>query len=811
MKLFRKTVQSILIAALMMLVSAPYGTVKAEGEGTESYNLWVGNVQVTSGNKDDILRDGGKAKYDPETGTLTFASPSLPTGLQKAVYSKNLDLTIKGDAKLNASVYGIYAEGGSLTVEDGNITINVKGGDTLAGIRAGTKISIKGGSLNITAESTGGVLCDASGFRSGSVNISKGTVEINVVNSYHSRGIEADTVISGGDMTIDSYGLYADGISEGAFTMSDGKLQVVSKSRDYGYGIHTLWNNTITVTGGELSVTCEGASNTYGSSALNADGGISISGGKITAKAYPTTGHDAACQGIVFWTGGQPTQEIIISGGEIEASGSGDNSSGIYTDQKVTITGGKVDSKGTDIGISCAGTLTIGNGIVSVAAKGGESGIYSMDSISLGDELTIQRPDNGKLSEDKKTIVDSSGNHATDVLIVNNNKYTITVNDSENGSVTSSRLKANNGDEIVLTVEPDPDCKLESISVTDGDGNEVSLTETDSGYKFNMPESDVTVTAVFARYYSISIDEDSKAYIEIDQTEEAAGRPVTVKLIEVEGYLVKEIKITDAQGNNVEVDENNTFDMPASDVTVTATVVRLYTITVNESENGSVTAGADEAEAGDPVVLTVSPEEDCQLDSISVKDDDGTEVDLTETDSGYEFDMPASNVTVSAVFIRYYSVSVPDDLSDYLSVDSEKAAAGETVTITLKDVEGYAVKDITITDEEGNKVEVNEDNTFIMPASAVTISAEVVKVFTLTFDLDGGTYQGKSTYTLECEEGTVIEMPEPSKDGYTFAYWQGSKYYAGDSYTVTGNHEFKAIWNKKPDSDNFVFPKTGVE
>ena len=34
------------------------------------YPLWVAGVQVTSANKDDILGDGGKAKYDPDTKTL---------------------------------------------------------------------------------------------------------------------------------------------------------------------------------------------------------------------------------------------------------------------------------------------------------------------------------------------------------------------------------------------------------------------------------------------------------------------------------------------------------------------------------------------------------------------------------------------------------------------------------------------------------------------------------------------------------------------------------------------------------------------
>ena len=40
-----------------------------------SYPLWVEGVRVTSSNMDDILGDGGKAKYDPDTNTLTLNNP----------------------------------------------------------------------------------------------------------------------------------------------------------------------------------------------------------------------------------------------------------------------------------------------------------------------------------------------------------------------------------------------------------------------------------------------------------------------------------------------------------------------------------------------------------------------------------------------------------------------------------------------------------------------------------------------------------------------------------------------------------------
>ena len=75
--------------------------------------------------------------------------------------------------------------------------------------------------------------------------------------------------------------------------------------------------------------------------------------------------------------------------------------------------------------------------------------------------------------------------------------------------------------------------------------------------------------------------------------------------------------------------------------------------------------------------------------------------------------------------------------------------------------------------------------------------AEVAKKGTLTFDLGGGTIEGKTSLTIEANVGDVITIPEaPVRDGYTFKYWKGSEYYPGDKYTVEGDHTFAAVWER---------------
>ena len=73
---------------------------------------------------------------------------------------------------------------------------------------------------------------------------------------------------------------------------------------------------------------------------------------------------------------------------------------------------------------------------------------------------------------------------------------------------------------------------------------------------------------------------------------------------------------------------------------------------------------------------------------------------------------------------------------------------------------------------------------------------------TLTFDLNGGTLDGKTgVLELEYVEGQEIIIPDgPEKSGYKFLYWHGSKYYPGDKYVVEGDHKFTATYRAKAET-----------
>ena len=149
----------------------------------------------------------------------------------------------------------------------------------------------------------------------------------------------------------------------------------------------------------------------------------------------------------------------------------------------------------------------------------------------------------------------------------------------------------------------------------------------------------------------------------------------------------------------------------------------LSSITVEENENGTVTASARYAVAGTEITLTGDPNSGYRFSKWSLTPE------LTVTDN--KFTMPEEAVTVSAVFARRsssstYPITVKDSTNGSASSSHKSASSGTTVTITVTPDKGYTLETLTVTDKNGKEVKLTEKNgkyTFTMPASKVEINA----------------------------------------------------------------------------------------
>ena len=175
----------------------------------------------------------------------------------------------------------------------------------------------------------------------------------------------------------------------------------------------------------------------------------------------------------------------------------------------------------------------------------------------------------------------------------------VVVMNADHGSLSVDKPAATGGDLVTITVSPQlgyyttaSDLRAE-VTIDPGYGHApqrapqvgelLELTEVTAGvsYTFIMPEDpyDVQVSTTFhAIDYAINIVNEGNGEVQCGQSTATVGETITLTIVHNENNALEELAITDAKGNIlafVPVSEDvYTFQMPASDVTITALFVQ---------------------------------------------------------------------------------------------------------------------------------------------------------------------------------------------------------------------------------------------
>ena len=106
-----------------------------------------------------------------------------------------------------------------------------------------------------------------------------------------------------------------------------------------------------------------------------------------------------------------------------------------------------------------------------------------------------------------------------------------------------------------------------------------------------------------------------------------------------------------------------------------------YTVSVDKTENGTITVSPKSASKGDTVTITVKPDKGYELDTLKVLDKNGDKVKLTEKNGKYTFTMPASKVTIKGKFVEEAPEQIFADVPvDAYCYEAVKWAASEGIT-----------------------------------------------------------------------------------------------------------------------------------
>lgn len=372
-------------------------------------------------------------------------------------------------------------------------------------------------------------------------------------------------------------------------------------------------------------------------------------------------------------------------------------------------------------------TLTVekeGTDIVTVTAKNGDTDV-ALNEVqeAAQDEAAAQAT-----TEKAKTVYTFTmpDGDVTISVAKNAKTYAVKVADANNDTlkITSPEAdldKVAEGTSVTVVATPKDGYTLtaDGVVVTYGDNQTLKATpdtEKANTYTFAMPAGDATVSAAFeeVKKYNVTVAGTvENGTVGVEPKTAAAKDVVTVTVTPNTNFKYTDgsLKATYTDGGTkkeindfkaVDGKENTyTFEMPAADVTVSAAFepveVKTYSVTINSSDNGTVTADKTTGlKVGDTVTLTVNPIDKPELltklsqEGLTITDSKGTKIEPETADEGktYTFKMPADNVTVTAQFtIEEYSILTEVEPKD-----------GGTITVSVNGEDGLkrAAKDAAI-------------------------------------------------------------------------------------------------------------------
>ncbi len=567
--------------------------------------------------------------------------------------------------------------------------------------------------------------------------------------------LDEDVVVSGNHARYTGGGVYVSG-SNASFSMMDG-TSVTNNSAKNGGGL-----------------------------AQDSTGCISVFSGSICNNTAENNGGGV-------WYGGGSGAALNLLGGEISGNTAGNDGGGVYANRSVF-------------------SMSESGSIINNTAGHSGGGVF------FGGDVFV--PDGTISGNTAPTDPEIGAKDANSIP-----SYTITVSGAiVGGIVTADKASAKYGEAVTLTATPaSDDYVLDDLTVTGANGSTVALT----GNTFVMPPTDVTVTATFREKREFRVetqDYDSstdhgRVYLEDFRTDAwiYEGDTVTAFAIPDSGLIATSWTVLmqdELSGEyiyavpDVSHPTPNTisFTMPSADVLISASFSESHDqrlVFINDMEGGTVVS--DKMLVGrqddEQVTLTILPGNGYRYepDSLRLMDvdrDNGAQLDITPyvstitENSVYSIMMGNNDLYVYADFVKVpeqpkHCVVVDGETDNgTISADLDLAEEGWTVKVTANPdaYRGYAVKSVTVTDEDGATYPVTalgyNEYKFTMPATDVFVTAEFgIPVYAIT------TYCPSAAAT-----GCELETDEEAETGDDVAVWLTVfDEFLLESLTVTGD------------------------
>lgn len=630
-----KKLWSMILAGAMCLNFLP-AAARAE-ENVELYDLWIGGIQVTSANKDDVLgnHSGISVEYVEEENWDFFDRTYVVT-LDTYITAPDTILIETGYEYGEDRVAGIYS-GIDLTIRlEGNANYVFAAPDSTeisTGIRARGALTIEGeGSLTVQGgtvkakESVDDFVMSSGIYASGSVDL-YGEVAVTAIGgktvgndccAAYSEGICALENIYVSDTKLKALGGEANGHNSGsAFSIGiDGQNKSGGDYTNFSVGA-----GQVEAIGG----TAKGGENVFSVGIRMIDGGLYLDDARaqVTAKSGKTEWNNSpeASEEELTFRGGIYifSGDMKIRAGRVDVdctTGGADSMAEIlgvcllseWDEDEEYWSGGNLELSESDIDGIIVGDSRVSYPELNIKTPSGGIAIYAEQSFDVAECLEVIEPENGKVvwtNEDEPY-------EYWDWTV-----YTMADRPAENVSFDLATV------EIKLVV-----------------GDDWRYIEIPRGMSLNRAYRKVL------------------SYLGVESFEELLRSQTEKEGYIFEGFYTKNGELFDF---HYEISEDMTLTAKWSEQTV---VEPSYSSEIHVTEGGTAELSARSAKEGTSIVIRTTPNEGYEVESVFARTRWG-EVSVTDNgDGSYCFTQPASAVTVNVTFKKSVEAPVTPDNKD---------------------------------------------------------------------------------------------------------------------------------------------------
>ena len=382
-------------------------------------------------------------------------------------------------------------------------------------------------------------------------------------------------------------------------------------------------------------------------------------------------------------------------------------------------------------------------------------------------------------------------------------EYTVTVTTEGGGTASASPAKAAAGTEITLTATPDTGYHFKEWQVISG-----NVTIKDD--KFLMPDSNVEIKAIFEKdapptptEYTVTVTSSGNGTASASPSKAVAGAEITLSATPDKGYHLKEWQVESPTGLVI---TNNKFTMPDSNVEVKAIFEEDAPPAPTNPAKPSISVTGTYTYNGSEHTATVSGYDPATMDITGNTATDAGDYIVSVTSKTGKWADGSTEAATAAWSIGKATQEAPIGLIG-VAPTTEGGRDGKITGVDAT-MEYRAESEITYTACTGIEIEnlsagnyfvryAEDNNHFASTDAEVTVGEGTpLADCTITFNAGGGSGSMDSV-TVKAETNYILPAC-----GFTapadqeFKAWEigGTEYKVGDSYTVNGDIEIKALW-----------------